>query len=175
MIGGGEPRVDLENILAIIQWPIPTNLTTIRSFMGATQYLRKFNQNLSKVATPLIYLIDKGKKSHWGKPQKRELKELKRKINDAPVFAMPNLQRPFELETNASGYELGALLMQEGRPMCYHSELFHGAVLDYPTYDKELFAIVHEVKKWKHYLLGKETIIHIEYQPLQYLQSQGKM
>jgi hypothetical protein len=65
--------------------------------------------------------------------------------------------------------------MQGGRHVCYHSELFHGEVLDYPTYDKELFEIVQAVKKWKHYLLGKETIIHTDHQPLQYLQSQRKM
>jgi hypothetical protein len=65
--------------------------------------------------------------------------------------------------------------MQGGRHVCYHSELFHGVVLDYPTYDKELFVIVQAMKKWKHYLLGKETIIHINHQPLKYLQSQSKM
>jgi len=88
---------------------------------------------------------------------------------------MPNLQRPFELETDASGYALGSVLMQGGRHVCYHSKLFHGKVFDYPMYDKDLFAIVQEVKKWKHYLLGKETIIHTDHQPLQYLQSQSKM
>jgi hypothetical protein len=50
--------------------------------------------------------------------------------------------------------------MQGGRLVCYRSQLFHGAVLDYPMYDKELFSIVQAVKKWNHYLLGKETIIH---------------
>jgi hypothetical protein len=43
-------------------------------------------------------------------------------------------------------------------------------VLNYPTYDKELYALVQAIKKWKHYLMGKETIIHIDHQPLQYLQ-----
>jgi hypothetical protein len=65
--------------------------------------------------------------------------------------------------------------MQGGSPMFYHSNLFHGLVLDYPTYDKELLAIVQAVKKWKIYLLGKKIIIHIDHQPLQYLQSQSKM
>jgi hypothetical protein len=175
MIGGGELRVDPEKIAAITQWPIPTNVTEVRSFMGATQYLRKFIVNFSTVATPLHAITAKGKRFHWGKTQQRAFEDLKKKINDAPVLAMPNLQRPFELETDASGYALGAVLMQGGRPVCYHSELFHGAVLDYPTYDKELFAIVQAVKKWKHYLLGKETIIHTDHQPLQYLQSQSKM
>jgi hypothetical protein len=48
-------------------------------------------------------------------------------------------------------------------------------VINYPTYDKELYALVKSVKKWKHYLMGKETIIHTDHQPLQYLQSQTKL
>ena len=47
--------------------------------------------------------------------------------------------------------------------------------MNYPTYDKELYALVQSVKKLKHYLLGKETIIHTDHQPLQYLQSQTKL
>jgi hypothetical protein len=76
---------------------------------------------------------------------------------------------------DASGYALGAVLMQGGRHVCYHSKLFHGAVLDYPTYDKDIFVIVQAMKKWKHYLLGKEIIIHIDHHPLQYLKSRSKM
>jgi hypothetical protein len=38
--------------------------------------------------------------------------------------------------------------MQGGRPVCYHFEVFHGEVLNYPTYDKELYALVQDFKKW---------------------------
>ena len=57
----------------------------------------------------------------------------------------------------------------------YHSEVFHGAVLNYPTYNKELYVMVQVVKKWKHYLMVKETIIHTNHQLLQYLQAQNKL
>jgi hypothetical protein len=70
---------------------------------------------------------------------------------------------------------MGAVLLQHGKPICFHSETFNGAVINYPTYDKELYALVQSVKKWKHYLLGKETIVHTNHQPLQYLQSQTKL
>ena len=62
-----------------------------------------------------------------------------------------------------SGYVMGAILMQGGRLVCYHSEVFHGAVLNYPTYDKELYAMVKAMKKWKNYIMGKETIIHTDH------------
>jgi len=70
---------------------------------------------------------------------------------------------------------MGAVLMQHGNPIYFHSETFNGAVINCPTYDKELYALVKSVKKWKHYLMGKETVIHTGHQPLQYLQSQSKL
>jgi hypothetical protein len=85
------------------------------------------------------------------------------------VLTLPNLQKPFEVETNASGYAMGAVLMQGEKHACYHSEVFHGPILNYPTYDKELYALVQAVKKWKHYLMGKDIIIHTDHKPLQYL------
>jgi hypothetical protein len=96
---------------------------------------------------------------------------LKEKINSAPVLALPNLRQPFEIQRDASNYAMGEVLLQYGKPISFHSETFNGAVINYPTYDKELYALVQSVKKWKHYLLGKETIIHTDHQPLQYLQS----
>jgi len=65
--------------------------------------------------------------------------------------------------------------MQGVRLISHHSEVFHGAVLNYPTYDKELYAMVQAVKKWKHYLMRKEIIIHMDHQPLYYLQTQIKL
>jgi hypothetical protein len=70
---------------------------------------------------------------------------------------------------------MGAVLMQHRKPICYHFETFTTKIINYPTYDKELYALVQSVKKWKHYLMGKETIIYTDHQPLQYLQSQTKL
>ena len=70
---------------------------------------------------------------------------------------------------------MGGILMQGRKLVCYHSETFSTAVSNYPTYDKELYALVQSVKKWKHYIMGKEIVIHANYQPLQYLQSQTKV
>ena len=60
---------------------------------------------------------------------------------------------------------MGAVLLQHGKPICFHSETFNGDVINYPTYDKELYALVQSVKKRIHYLLGKKTIIHTDHQP----------
>ena len=101
-----------------------------------------------------------------GDVQQKEFDALKQKISSVPVLALPNLRHPFEIQMDGSDYAMEAVLMQHGKPISFHSEIFNGAVTSYPTYEKELYTLVQSVKKWKHYLMGKETIIHIEHQPL---------
>ncbi|KAL6208606.1 hypothetical protein ACLB2K_019555 [Fragaria x ananassa] len=70
----------------------------------------------------------------------------KQKITEAPVLALPNLQKAFEVEADASNYAMGAVLLQDRKPIAYHSEMFSGPILNYPTYDKELYALHQAVK-----------------------------
>jgi hypothetical protein len=74
MIEGGEIRVDPEKIATIRQLPIPTSVTEVGSFMGASQYLRKFIIKFSKTATPLHAWTVNGKFFQWGKHNKEHLK-----------------------------------------------------------------------------------------------------
>jgi hypothetical protein len=85
---------------------------------------------------------------------------LKEKISSAPILELLDLRQPFEIQIETSNYAMGAVLLQHGKPICFHFETFNGVVINYPTYDKKLYALVQSVEKWKHYLLGKETIIH---------------
>ena len=71
--------------------------------------------------------------------------------------------------TDASEYAMGEILIQGGKLVLYHFEMFHGGVLNYPTYGNELYALVQVVSKWKNYLMGKETTTHTDHHPLQYL------
>ncbi|GJY15488.1 transposable element [Tanacetum coccineum] len=168
-------KVDPEKVKAITNWPRPRSITDVRSFLGACQYLQKFIRHFSVLASPLHTLTKLNNKFEWSNKHEDTFMLLKRKISEAPVLALPNLQRPFELETDASGYAMGAVLFQEGKPVAYHSEMFQGAQKNYPTYDKELLALHQAVKHWRCYLLGKETVVHTDHQPLQYLQSQAKL
>ena len=100
---------------------------------------------------------------------------LKERIISAPILALLDLRQSFEIQTDASDYAMGEALMQHGKPICFHSENFYGAVIKYPTYERELYELVQSVKKWKHCLMFKETIIHTDHQPLQYLQSKTNL
>ena len=79
------------------------------------------------------------------------------------MLTLPDLQQLFEIDIEASNYVIGAVLTQQGHPVAYHSETLSETVHKYPTYDKEMYSIVQACRQWKHYILGKETIIHTDH------------
>jgi hypothetical protein len=104
----------------------------------------------------------------WGGKQQKAFENLKEKINIAPVLALQYLQHSLEIEINVSDYAMGLLLIQGRKLICYHYKTFTSAVRNYPAYDKELYALAQSVKNWKHYLMGKETIVHTNHHPLHF-------
>lgn len=175
IVGGVELKIDPSNIDFILNWSKPKTVTKVTSFFGASQYWRKFISNFSSIAAPLHPLTSVKHVFQWGGKQKKTFDALKENISSTLVLALPNLRQLFDIQIDASGYSMGVVLMQHGKTICFHSKKINGAVINYPTYEKELYALVQSAKKWKHYLMGKETIIHMDTQPLQYLQSQTKL
>jgi hypothetical protein len=106
------------------------------------QYWRRFIAKFSFIAAPLHALTSVKNTFQWGGKQQKAFYTLKEKISTAPILAFSNLQQPFEIETYVSGYAMGAVLMQYRKLICYHSENFSQVVVNYPTYDKELYALV---------------------------------
>jgi hypothetical protein len=111
----------------------------------------------------------------WGSEQDRAFIEIKERLCGAPLLALPDFSKTFEIECVASGIGIGAVLMQEKRPIAYFSEKLNGAALNYPTYDKELYALVRALETWQHYLWPKEFVIHTDHESLKHLKGQGKL
>jgi len=101
-----------------------------------------FVPNFSTLASPLNELVKKDVSFNWGEKQESIFQQLKEKLTNAPILALPNFSKTFELECDASGVGIGVVLLQGGHPIAYFSEKLHGASLNYLTYDKKLYALV---------------------------------
>ena len=168
-------KVDQEKVKGIQEWPTPTSITQVRSFHGLASFYRRFVKDFSTIAAPLTEVIKKNVGFQWGEAQERSFNSLKEKLTNAPLLVLPNFSKTFEIECDASGVGIGAVLMQEGKPIAYFSEKLNGATLNYPTYDKELYALVRALETWQHYLWPKEFVIHTDHESLKHIKGQGKL
>uniref|UniRef100_A0A2N9J2M7 Reverse transcriptase RNase H-like domain-containing protein n=1 Tax=Fagus sylvatica TaxID=28930 RepID=A0A2N9J2M7_FAGSY len=168
-------EVDEEKVKAIKEWPTPKSITEVRSFHGLASFYRRFVKDFSTMAAPLTEVIKKNVGFHWGADQENAFATIKERLCSAPVLALPNFNKTFEIECDASGIGIGAVLMQDRRPIAFFSEKLSGASLKYPTYDKELYALVRALETWQHYLWPREFVIHTDHESLKHLKGQGKL
>jgi hypothetical protein len=161
-------HVDIANIQVICDWPTPITLTKLQIFFGLANFYRRFVLGFSHIAWALSQVTrgDGMAKFVWGKKQQRKFDDLKNRLCSAPVLSLPDLQQPFEIEIDAYDYVVGVVLTQHWNPVAYHSETLSETIRKYPTYGKEIYFIVQACRQWKHYIMGKETIIHTDHKLL---------
>ena len=168
-------EVDKAKIEAIESWPQPKTVTQVRSFLGLAGFYRRFVRDFSTIAAPLNELTKKDVPFLWGTAQEEAFTVLKDKLTHAPLLQLPDFNKTFELECDASGIGLGGVLLQDGKPVAYFSEKLSGPSLNYSTYDKELYALVRTLETWQHYLWPKEFVIHSDHESLKHIKSQAKL
>ena len=99
-------EVDEEKLRAIKEWPMPTSITEVRSFHGLASFYRHFVKDFSTIAAPLIEVIKKSVGFKWEEAQEMHFIFLKKKL-----CSTPNFNKTFEIECDASGIGIGAVLM----------------------------------------------------------------
>lgn len=108
----------------------------------------------------------------WTGLQTQAFNRLKHSLTSAPVLALPNFSLPFQLETDASGTGLGAVLMQQGRPLAFFSKTLGPKSAAISTYEKEALAVLEALKKWRHYLIANELLIRTDQRSLKFMTGQ---
>jgi hypothetical protein len=99
---------------------------------------------------------------------------LKSKLISTPLLSLPDFNKAFEIECDASGIGIEVVLMQDKRLIAYFSEKLNGVTFNYLTYDKELYAVV-DLETWQHDMWPQDFVIHTDHQSLKYLKGQGKL
>eukprot|EP00253_Pinus_taeda_P032526 PITA_32526 len=164
-------KVDPSKIKAIKEWEIPTSIKNLQGFLRLTGYYRKFAKNYGKIAAPLTTLLKKDAFS-WTPEATKAFENLKEAMCQAPVLATPNFTKTFIVECDASGNGIGVVLMQDERPIAFESRPIKGKYLHKTIYEKEMLAILHALKKWGPYRMGRHFKVKMDHDSLQYFLEQ---
>lgn len=168
-------RCKQEKVSAVNNWPIPTSVLEVRSFLGLASYFRRFIENVSNMAYPLTRLTQKNKKFEWSNECESAFDTLKHALTSAPMLAYPSQNEPFKLDTDASAYGVGAILsqIQNGKEdvIVYGSKTLSRSQMGYCTTYRELLAEVTFVKQFKHYLYGRPFLIGTAHASLLWLKN----
>jgi len=106
-------KMDPVKVAGVTEWPIPSNRKEVQSFLGFTNFYRRFIQGFSHLACPLFDLTRKDMDWRWGAEEQSAFDSLKEQITTAPILALPDNSRPFRIEADSSDFATGAVLSQQ--------------------------------------------------------------
>jgi hypothetical protein len=129
-------------IAAIEQWPTPQNIKELRSFLGLAGYYRKFVKHFGLISKPLTELLKKNSIFAWTSIHEEAFSVLKQSLVQAPVLALPDFNKQFQIEIDASDGGVGVVLMQNGHPLSFISKALGPRTRGLSTYEKEYMAIL---------------------------------
>ena len=168
-------KMDPRKIEAITKWKYPSNVSELRSFLGFVNFYRRFIKDFAKHAHPLSILLRKDQPWLFGEEQVAAFEFLRTKVVSDPILRLPDFTKTFTLQTDASDYAIGGVLLQDGRTVAYESRALRDAETRYDIRDKEALAIIHCLLAWRHYLQGSTFFIETDHHSLQFLQTQSKL
>ena len=161
----GKISADPIKVKGFADWPIPTCVKDVRSFLGFGNFYWKFIPEFSTLAAPLNALLKKDTMFQWTEETQRSFDSLRQKLTSSPVLMMPDQTQPFQIECDASKYASGAALTQQDNnsdrhPVAFLSKTFNKMEWNYEIYDRELLAIIWALEEWQHYIQGSGHTYH---------------
>ena len=172
IVGRGGLRVDPKKVAAVQEWTVPQDVGQLRSFLGLTNYFRKFLENYSTVVAPLTRMTGKNVQWKWTKECQQAFVRVRNMLVHAPVLVLPDFNKPFTVVTDASDLGLGAVLLQEDHPVAFESRKLSSAEQAYHTSEKEMLAVVHALRTWRCYLEGVTFKVITDHNPNTYFHTQ---
>ena len=168
-------KTDPTKTAAVDEWPAPSNIKELRSFLGFCTYYRRFVRGFSDIAAPLHALTKGGVTFEWDQTCQTSFETLKTALTHAPVLQYPDPKLRFILDTDASSVGVGAVLSQihDGveHVVAYFSRTLSAPERNYCVTRRELLAVVDAVRHFHLYLYGSEFTIRSDHSALQWLQN----
>ncbi|GFY14175.1 retrovirus-related Pol polyprotein from transposon 17.6 [Trichonephila clavipes] len=173
LVSSNGVRPDPDKIKAVRNFPTPKNIHDIRSFLGLCSYFRRFIKNFCYLAEPLQSLLKSGVEFHWGPEEVEAFHSLKKALTSDPVLGMYDERASTEIHTDASGYGIGAVLVQiqnnVEKVIAYASRTLTKAEKNYSTTERECLAIVWATNKFPPYIFGKHFTVVTDHHSLCWL------
>ena len=157
----------------------PTDNTGVRSFLGACNVYRRFVKDFSKIARPMTDMTRKDARPDYENPteaQRTAFETLKSKLVSPPILCLPKLGKRYILDTDASAYQLGCVLLQEQddnefRPVGYWSYSLNPAERNYSATERECYAVVWAITSLRPYIEGTKFNVRTDHDALRWLMS----
>jgi hypothetical protein len=167
-------------VVAILEMPNPTDVHTLRSFIGLCNYYRIYVQDFSTIAHPLYALLKKDVVWTWSEEAQEAFNTLKEKFLEFPILRRPDFNKVFILHTDWSALGIGAILGQldeEGKEyvIAYASRSNNKAASNYFSYEGECLAVVWAVIHFRPYLYGTNFTLYMDHQPIKWLMTNDKL
>jgi len=182
IIWHNELAMDPTKVEGLANWPTPQTVKQVRSFLGFGNFYRKFIRHYSDIATPLNALTKKDREFRWTEECEKAFNTLKRRFTTYPVLRMPNPEKPFQIEADASKSASGAVLTQlddngARHPIYFLSKSFTDAEKNYQIYNRELLAILRALTEWRHHIQGSPftTTVFSDHQNLMYYRNPQRL
>ena len=163
---------DPSKVQSIKEWPVPQDLKQLRSFLGLAGYYRNFVHHFAVIARPLTDLLKKGALFVWTPSHQSAFTALQHALMTAPVLALPDFSKPFQIQTDASEFGVGAVLLQDNHPLAFVSKALGPRTRGLSTYEKEYLAVLIAIEQWHAYLQHGEFIIFIDQRSLVHITDQ---
>lgn len=170
-------KVDPKKIEVVKDWPTPKNVLQVRQFLGLANYFRRFVQGFATLTRPLTKLMVQGENFVWSDDCYKAYTQLQAALVEAPVLALPDFSAPykaFDVICDASGFGIGAVVMQNGRVIAFEGRKMTDPETRYTT---GVLAVHHALQIWRCYLEGSNCQVNIatDHAPNTYLNSQSTL
>ena len=164
-----------EKCSAIMEYPKPSDYSSLRRFVGMVNFYRRFIPNFAQLANPIFDLLgstnQRNHQLNWNDEQTRSFDEVKKALSE--VTALKHIHKDahiYHLVTDASNLAIGAALHQvvDGipRPIAFYSKKLSSTQKTYSAFDRELLAAYSAVLHFKHLIEGREVHLFTDHNPL---------
>jgi hypothetical protein len=157
-----------KKVEAIQRLEPPKTVRQLRRLLGMVNYYRDMWKRRSHILAPLTALTKKSPKQKltWGPEQQKAFDEMKAAISADVMLSFPDFEKPFEIHTDASDYQLGSVVMQDGKPIAFYSRKLSSAQRNYTVGEREMLSIVETLKEFRTILLGQTITVYTDHMNL---------